>query len=297
MKIGFIGVGIMGSPMARNVLKGGFDLVVYDTSRDAVQVLVNKGANSGESPKDVASVTDVIITMLPMPSDVENVVLGVQGIIDGVKEGSIYIDMSTGDPVLAKRIADELEKLGVATLDCPVGGGKPEAIAGSLFLMAGGEAETIENVRPLLECMGKSVIHCGGSGTGQVMKLTNNMLGAMTFQATTEALSLGMKFGIELKTMLAVLSNTAASNALITRVLPGKAFKGDYQPGFTLRLTQKDLGLALDLAKKYSVPIPLAAQTLQRVSQLISSGYGDLDIGAFIKAQADLLDLSIQLDE
>ncbi len=297
MKIGFIGVGIMGSRMAHNVLKGGFDLVVYDTSRDAVQALVNEGANSGESPKDVASVTDVIITMLPMPSDVENVVLGVQGIIDGVKEGSIYIDMSTGDPILAKRIADELEKLGVAALDCPVGGGKSEAIAGSLVLMAGGEAETIENVQPLLECMGKSVIHCGGPGTGQAMKLTNNMLGAMTYQATAEALSLGMKCGIELKTMLTVLSNTAASNALITRVLPGKAFKGDYQPGFTLRLTQKDVGLALNLAKKYSVPVPLAAQTLQRVSQLISSGYGDLDIGAIIKAQADLLNLSIQLDE
>jgi len=297
MKVGFIGVGTMGSAMARNVLKGGFDLVVYDTNRDAVQALVNEGANSGESPKDVASITDVIITMLPMPSDVENVVFGAQGVIDGIKEGSIYIDMSTGCPVLAKRIADELKKLGVTALDSPVGGGEPEAITGSLVLMVGGEAETIEKVRPLLECMGKSVIHCGGPGTGQAMKLINNMLGAVTFQATAEALSLGMKSGIELKTMLTVLSNTAASNALIIHVLPRKAFKGDYQPGFTLRLAQKDVGLALDLAKKYSVPVPLAAQTLQRISQLISSGYGDLDIGAVIKAQADLLNLSIQLDE
>jgi len=295
MHVGFVGVGIMGQAVASNILRGGHKLVVSDKNPLAVTEMIKKGATAGETPMALAAQTDVVITMLPMPSDVEEVVFAADGILAGAREGLIFIDMSTGSPMLAKRMADRCAERGVVAIDCPVGGGEPEAIAGSLLLMAGGDVETIERIRPLLLCIGRKLIQCGGPGAGQAMKLANNMLGAIAYQATSEALSLGMKYGIKLETMLEVLSGTAASNALITRVLPPKALKGDFTPGFKMKLAQKDVGLAVELARQLSVPVPLAALTLQRCATLISSGHGDHDIGVFIKAQADLLDLDIRL--
>ncbi len=296
MKIGFIGVGVMGSPMAENILDGGYELYVHDTDSDALQNLVQRGAGSGENPKEIASIVDVVITMLPLPSDVETVVFASDGVVEAARKGLIFVDMSTGSPVLAKKIAIKLGDYGVKVIDCPVGGGEPQAIEGSLVLIAGGDKSVLEKIRPMLMCMGNKLVYCGGPGTGQAMKLTNNMLGAVSFQATAEALSLGMKFGIKLETMLDVLSSTAAGNTLITKILPGKTFKGDYKPGFSIRLAKKDVGLALDLAKELDVPVPLASFTSQRIATLIASGYGDLDIGAIIKAQADLLKLEMRTD-
>jgi len=296
MNIGLIGAGIMGRAIGNNILKAGHDLVVYDIYPEAIQRLIQRGALSGESPKDVARKTEVIITMLPFPRDIETVVFGENGILQGVKSGSIFVDMSTSDPLLAQRIAEALEKHGVAAVDCPVGGGEPEAISGQLVLIAGGAETAIERIRPLLMCIGREIIHCGGPGTGQAMKLTNNMLGAIIFQASAEALSLGMCFGISLETMLAVLSKTAASNAVLTKALPAKAFKGNYEPGFRIRLAKKDVGLAVELAKQLDVPIPLGALTLQRCASLVAEGYGDQDISAIVRSQADLLKLDIRTE-
>lgn len=295
MRVGFIGLGTMGSAMAQNILRQGYALVGYDTNTDAVSGLVAHGALAAESTRTLAVECDVVITMLPEPKDVEQVVLGHEGVLKELRRGSVFIDMSTGSPALARQIAARLEREGVAAIDCPVGRGQAEARAGKLLLMAGGDAAAIEQVRPVLMCMGDELIPCGGAGMGQAMKLTNNVLGMLLVQSTTEALTLGLKAGLTLETMLAVMTRTMANNAALSRAFPAKAFKGDFEPGFKLRLGRKDLRLALELAEQLDVPIPLTSLTHQNCSTLIANGRGDQDIGTILDAQAQLIGVRARL--
>lgn len=295
MLVGFIGLGTMGGVMAQNVLRNSYPVVGYDTNLLALSALVAQGALAAESPRAAAAQSDVVITMLPEPSDVEQVVLGQDGVLEGLRRGTIFIDMSTGSPVLAQRIAARLALKGVAAIDCPVGRGQAEARAGTLLLMAGGDAAAIDQVRPLLMCMGNELVQCGGAGMGQAMKLTNNVLGMLLVQSTTEALTLGLKAGLTLETMVAVMTRTMASNAALSKAFPVKAFKGDFEPGFKLRLGRKDLRLALELAEQLDVPIPLTSITHQSCSTLVANGRGDQDIGTILDAQAQLVGVRVRL--
>lgn len=297
MRVGFVGIGVMGAPMAQNVLKGGHAVLVYDTNREAVEALVRAGAEGAANAKQLAAVCDVVITMLPTPAVVEAAVFGPDGIFEGAASGLVYIDMSTGEPALAQRLARALGARGVVVIDCPVGRTQAHAAAGTLLLMAGGDRAAIERARPVLMCMGKDLVYCGGPGMGQAMKLVNNMLASIVMQGTTEALTLGAKAGLSLETMLTVLTNTMARNAQLTDALPAKAFKGDFTPGFTVRLARKDVGLAVGMAQRLEVPVPLAALTLQLCSALVAGGYGGQDVGVILGAQADFLGVRIRLAE
>jgi 4-hydroxybutyrate dehydrogenase/sulfolactaldehyde 3-reductase len=296
VRVGFIGLGTMGSPMALNIIKGGYGLIGYDTYADAIKAVVDVGAIAGASPRSVAEQAEVVITMLPEPTDVEQVVLGADGIAEGLKSGSVYVDMSTGSPSLAQKIERELSNSGIASIDCPVGRGQAEAVAGSLLLMAGGDAAAIERVLPVLMRMGNELIHCGGPGMGQAMKLTNNMLATIAFQGTTEAVTLGLKAGLRLETMLKVMSQTMANNAVLSKAFPAKAFKGDFHPGFKLRLGRKDMGLAVALAHELGVPVPLATNVLQVCSTLVAAGRGEEDIGVMLDAQAEVVRVRARLE-
>lgn len=281
--------------MAENILRHGYSLVAYDINPVALSALVTQGALAAESPKALAALSDVVITMLPEPADVEQVVLGHGGAVEGLQRGAVLIDMSTGSPAVAQRIAMQLELKGVAAIDCPVGRGQAEARTGALLLMAGGDAAAIAQVRPLLLCMGNELIQCGGAGMGQAMKLTNNVLGMLLVQSTTEALTLGLKAGLSLETMLAVMTRTMANNAALSKAFPAKAFKGDFEPGFKLRLGRKDLRLALELAEQLNVPLALTAASHEHCSALIANGRGDQDVGAILDAQCQLIGVSARV--
>ncbi len=295
MRVGFIGLGTMGSAMAQNILKHGYKVVGYDTNADALRSILGKGGAVAQTPRALASQSDVVITMLPEPSDVEEVLFGKEGVFVGLRRGSVFIDMSTGSPIVALRVASKLQAEGIAAIDCPVGRGQEEAKSGRLLLMAGGDPAVIQQVRPLLMCMGNELVYCGGAGMGQAMKLANNLLGMLLVQSTSEAITLGLKAGLSLETLISVMSRTMANNAALSNAFPAKAFKGDLEPGFKLRLGRKDLRLALELAGYLDVPIPLGATTLQNCSALIAMGRGDQDVGAILDAQAQLVGVRAQL--
>jgi 3-hydroxyisobutyrate dehydrogenase-like beta-hydroxyacid dehydrogenase len=297
MKVGFIGTGVMGRPMARNVMRAGHDVVVCDRDPIASRPLVEAGATFEADPVAVAAKTSIVITMLPTPSDVEQLVLGPHGLIETMQPGSTFIDMSTGSPIVARRMAERLEAASLAAIDCPVGRTQKHAEAGTLLLMAGGRGEVIDSMRPVLMSMGSELIHCGSTGAGQAMKLVNNMLATVIAQANTEALLLGVKAGLTVETMLTVLAKTMAGNAQLMQAMTEKALMGDFVPGFTLELARKDVSLATDLAKQLDVPVYLGALTVQICSAWVADGWGKKDVGGILGAQAERLRLRVQKAE
>ena len=211
--IGFIGIGTMGAPMARNLLKAGHRLTVYDINPAAIEKMKAAGASAAASPRDVAAASDVVITMLPDAPDVEKAVTGTNGILAGIRSGSLYIDMSTIDPETTQRLGKRLAAAGCEMIDSPVGKTVEHAIAGTSTLMIGGDAAAVERARPVLSAMGTDLIHCGGLGMGQAMKLTNNLLASVLLAASSEALVAGIKAGLTLETMISVLKTTMAWNS------------------------------------------------------------------------------------
>lgn len=296
MRVGFVGLGVMGGPMARNVLQRGHTLTVFDIAGPAVQSLVAEGARAAEDLAGVAAASEIVITMLPGPQQVEEVVLSPNGLAANLAAGSVYVDMSTAGPALARRVADGLAPRGVDAIDCPVGRTQSHAEAGKLLLLAGGEPEAIERARPVLMCMGDELIRCGSHGAGQAMKLVNNMLATVIAQADTEALIVGSKAGIQLETIRAVIARTMADNRFLSEALAQKALRGDFSPGFTLALARKDLRLATDLAGQVSVPVPLAAATAQVCSLIAAEGWDGKDVGGILGGQAELLGLHLRED-
>ena len=279
--VGFIGLGIMGQPMARNLLKAGFGLVVHTRTRHKADGLLTEGARWADSPAAVARQAPMVITMVTDSPDVEQVVLGPQGIIEGVRPGGMVIDMSTVSPRVERAIAQQLATRGVAYMDAPVSGGSWGAIQGTLAIMVGGEEDAFRRVLPIFEAMGKSITYMGPSGAGQVTKLVNQVLVAVTLSGVAEALVFGAKAGADLlKTIEAVKGGAAGSWQLAN--LGPRIVKGDFAPGFMITLQLKDLRLILEMAQELALPLPLTALVAQLYRAAAVDGKGECGTQAVV---------------
>lgn len=294
-KIGFIGVGNMGKPMSLNLLKAGYDLIVYDLKPEPLKELKEKGAGIGQSSKDVASQTDVIITMLPNSGDVEKVILGEMGVMEGIRSNSIVIDMSTIDPSVSRKVAQALSQKNIKMLDAPVSGGQMGAIAGTLAIMVGGDEEVFQNCSSIFQAMGKKLFYCGKNGNGGIVKVMNNLLAGITALGTAEALILGVKAGVNLKVLNDAISASSGQNWGLQNYFPMKVFKGDFEPGFAAALMYKDLGLAMNLAREEGVPLLIGGLVHQMYSQVVASGLGHKDLQIAIKVLEDMTNVKLRL--
>jgi 2-hydroxy-3-oxopropionate reductase len=285
-KVGFIGLGVMGRPMARNLLAAGAALIVHNRSRAAQDELVAAGASGAESAAEVAASADIIITMLADDQAVRSV-MG-DGLIPAARPGTLLIDMSTVSPALSRELAARAAARGVRMLDAPVSGGDAGAREGTLSVMAGGDAADLERARPVLEVLGGSIVACGPAGAGQVVKACNQVLVAITIAGVSEALVLGGQLGVDRAVILDVLSRGLAANRVM-ELRRASFLNRSYPPGFRVDLHHKDLGIALDSAGQANVPLPLTAGTQQLLRQLRAAGRGGEDhtaILAAVEAQA-----------
>lgn len=283
MRVGFVGLGIMGLPMARNLLRAGHAVTAYSRTRARVDMLVTDGATAAGSAADVARAVEAVITCVPDSPDVEQVMLGPGGVLEGAAAGLLAIDMSTIAPGVARRIATEAASRGVDFLDAPVSGGDKGAIAGTLSIMVGGEATAVERARPLFEAMGKQITHMGGSGTGQMTKLVNQVVGACTLAAVAEGVQLGAGAGLDPERLITAIGGGAASSWQWNNLGP-KMQRDDFAPGFMVRLQQKDLRLALAAAAEGRTPLPLTAMVHQLLASVEAHGGGDLGTQSIVKA-------------
>ena len=294
MKVGFIGVGVMGGPMAANILKGGHSLTVFDLDKAAVAKLVSAGAKAAATPRDVGAASEIVVTMLPLPSHVEQVVLGPNGVAEGLARGGVVIDMSTIDPQTSKRVARALRERGIGMVDSPVGKTSEHAVTGTLTLMVGGEAADIERAKPVLDCMGNQTFLCGGPGAGHAMKMTNNLLATTIMCANTEALAIGVKEGLTLELMIEVMQTTMAWNQQLAVAMPKKAFIGDDSPGFMVKLAAKDVRLAVDAAKAMGFEALVGAAALATLDRAAAKGYAERDTAALMKIREDELGIKVR---
>lgn len=280
-RVGFIGLGVMGMPMATNILKAGYPLTVWNRTREKMRGLVSMGALPGESPKDVAEKSDVVITMVADSPDVEQVILGPQGVIEGAHPGLIVVDMSTISPSVTRRIAKELEKKGIRMLDAPVSGGDVGAKQGTLSIMVGGPEDAFKECLPIFEVLGKRITYMGPSGSGQITKLCNQVICALNIQAVCEGLMLAAKAGLDLEKMLNVVTGGAASSWMLSNLAP-KMIKRDFEPGFKISHQLKDLRHALSLAEDLKIPLPGTALVSQLFRIVEALGMGDRGTSAAI---------------
>ncbi len=287
--IGFIGLGIMGRPMAHNLLKAGFPLVVLNRHQEVTDEFVAAGSTSGARPRDVAAACDVLITMLPGSPQVEEVLLGPAGVIEGARTGLIVIDMSTISPVVTKELASRLAERGIAMLDAPVSGGDRGAIAGTLSIMVGGDQETFKRCIPVFQALGKTIVHVGESGAGQVVKACNQIVVALVIEAVSEALVLGSKAGVDPAKILQVLGGGLAANRVM-ELRGASMLAHDFTPGGRIRFHHKDLGIALEAGRMYGVSLPVTAMVDQMFASLEIKGRGDLDHSALLTYLEDLAD-------
>jgi 2-hydroxy-3-oxopropionate reductase len=271
MKIGFIGLGIMGRPMAKNLLKAGYELVVYDILAPPVEELVKAGAKPGVSPKDVAARSELIITMLPNSPEVKDVLLGTDGVIEGARPGTIVVDMSSIAPLVSKEMEAALAKKGVEMLDAPVSGGEPKAIDGSLAIMVGGKAFLFEKVKPILLKMGASAVLCGEIGSGNVTKLANQVIVALNIAAMSEAFVLAAKAGVDPGRVFEAIRGGLAGSTVLNAKAP-MVCRGNYKAGFRIELHIKDLQNALDTAHAIGVPVPLTGTVMEIMQALRVDG-------------------------
>lgn len=286
-RIGFIGLGIMGRPMARNLLAAGHELVVHSRTRAKVDELAGEGATAAGSPRELAESADVVITMLPDSPEVEEVLGGEDGVLAGARAGSLIIDMSTISPVVTKALAARAAAGGVGMVDAPVSGGDVGAQQGTLSIMAGGSADDFARARPLFDVLGKTVVHVGELGSGQVVKACNQVVVALTIEAVSEALVLGSKAGVDPAVILQVLSGGLAANKVME--VRGPNFLGhDFEPGFRIDLHHKDLGIALASAREYGVALPVTAVVGEMMQALRQKGQGDRDHSALLTLIEDL---------
>jgi 2-hydroxy-3-oxopropionate reductase len=279
--VGFIGLGIMGNPMAKNLLKAGFPLVVFDLNRAGSEDLVKAGALPAGSSKEVAERTEVIITMLPDSPEVKEVILGKEGVIQGVKPGSLVIDMSSINPLISREIANELKRRGVDMLDAPVSGGEPMAIQGTLAIMVGGEKKVFEGFLEIFKPMGKNIVHVGEIGAGGFTKLANQIIVALNIAALGEALTLGVKAGLDPQTIYQAIRGGLAGSQVLEAKAP-MIFGRNFKPGFKIKLHHKDLNNALSTAKDLGVSLPLSSFVQQIFVSLITEGRGEEDHSALV---------------
>lgn len=285
--IGFIGLGIMGKPMAHNLLKAGFPLVVQNRHQEITDEFLAAGARAGTRPRDIAASCDVVITMLPGPTQVEGVLVGPGGIIEGAHAGLVVIDMSTIAPVVASTLAARLAEYGITLLDAPVSGGDAGAMAGTLSIMVGGDEETFKRCMPIFQALGKTIVHVGASGAGQVVKACNQIVVALVIEAVSEALVLGSKAGVDPAKILQVLGGGLAANRVM-ELRGASMLAHDFTPGGRVRFHHKDLGFALEMARRYGVSLPATALVDQMLASLEVRGRGDLDHSALLTYLEDL---------
>jgi len=282
MKVGFVGLGVMGGPMAANILKHGHELTVFDLSQQAVDRLVQAGAKAAKTPREVGAASDFVVTMLPEPQHVEQAVLGPDGIAAGLKAGGIVIEMSTIDPATSRRVGDALRAQGKELVDSPVGKTSEHAVTGTLTLMVGGNGPAIDQAMPVLKCMGTDTYFCGGPGTGHAMKMTNNLLATTIMCANTEALAIGIKNGLTLELMQEVMRTTMAWNQQLAVAMPKKVFLGDDSPGFAIRLACKDVRLACEAAEDMGFTAAVGRGAQATMDRAIGMGLGDRDTAALM---------------
>ncbi len=295
MKIGFIGLGIMGRPMAKNLIKAGYSLIVYDKYAKADD-LVALGAMAGISNRDVASQSDVIITMLPNSPHVKEAILGPEGVLEGAKEGVIVVDMSSIAPAASQEVCAELAKKGIAMLDAPVSGGEPKAIDGTLAIMVGGDTEIFATVRPILEKLGTSVTLVGPIGAGNVTKLANQIIVALNIAAVSEALVLATKAGMDPESVFNAIKGGLAGSTVMNAKVP-MMLDGNFKPGFRIELHIKDLTNALDTAHALGVPVPLTAGVMEILQGLKTDGEGASDHSAILRHYEKLAKIEVRKRE
>jgi 2-hydroxy-3-oxopropionate reductase len=287
--IGFIGLGIMGKPMARNLAKAGYDLVIYNRSRDDVDTLLAEGDEfqAAASPREVAERTKAIITMLPDSPDVRDVVFGENGLLPAIDKGHLLIDMSTIAPATAVEVDAALRERDARALDAPVSGGDKGAIAGTLSIMVGGDDGDFHRAMPLFEAMGKTIVHVGGAGAGQIVKACNQVVVAINYAAVSEALVLGAKAGVNPEKIVEVLSGGLAASRVLELKGPSMVAH-QFEPGFRVDLHRKDLGIARSTATENSAPIPVTAVVSQLFEAAAAAGKGDRDHSALVTVYEEL---------
>lgn len=280
-RIGFIGLGIMGKPMSQHLLKAGYRLTVLDRVPEFQSEIVAAGAKAGASPKNVAEQSDVVITMLPDSPDVEDVALGKNGVLEGLRPGSLFIDMSTIMPSVARRVTEAVRQKGSDGLDAPVSGGQVGAQNATLSIMVGGSAAAFERAKPILEKMGKNIVHVGEAGAGQVTKAANQVVVAVTIAAVSEALLLAAKAGVDpAKVREALLGGFAQSRVLDLH--GNRMLQRNFQPGFKVRLHRKDMSIVLNTARELGLALPASAAVAELMNALMANGGGELDHSALV---------------
>jgi 3-hydroxyisobutyrate dehydrogenase len=283
VKVAFIGMGTMGAPMALNLLKAGHGVTVHNRTRDREIPIAEAGAERADSPAAAAQNAEVVIICVSDTADVEQVILGDNGVIQGAKPGTVVVDMSTISPTVTRHIASSLAEKGMAMVDAPVSGGSEGAQNGTLSIMVGGDAGDVAKVRPALEAMGKTITHIGPIGAGQVTKAINQIIVAGTYWSVAEGMALGMKAGLDMeKVVQAVGGGAAGSWGLTNR--SGNMINNTYPLGFRVRLHRKDLVIALEAARELGVTIPMAAFVEQIETGLMAQGYGDEDVSAIARS-------------
>ena len=292
-KIGFIGLGIMGKPMAKNLLKAGYELIVNDINQSAVAEVVAAGAKAAASAKEVAAQCDIIITMLPNSPHVKEVVLGANGIIDGAKPGAIVVDNSSIAPLVAREVAAKLAEKGVEMLDAPVSGGEPKAIDGTLSIMVGGKKDIFDKCYPILKAMAGSVVLTGGVGAGNVTKLANQIIVALNIAAMSEALVLATKAGVEPELVYQAIRGGLAGSTVLDAKAP-LVMDRKFNPGFRINLHIKDLQNVLDTSHECGVPLPLTAAVMEMMQALKVDGKGDNDHGGLIQHYEKLAQVQVK---
>jgi 2-hydroxy-3-oxopropionate reductase len=287
-KVGFIGLGIMGGPMAKNLMEADHELVLYNRTREKAEELAGDGAAGvAASPREVAEGSDIVVTMLPDSPQVREVVTGENGVLEGLKEGALVVDMSTISPVVTEELAGKVKEKGASMLDAPVSGGDVGAIEGTLSIMVGGEEGDFERARPLFDVMGKTVTHVGPTGAGQVTKAANQIVVALTIEAVSEALVLGSRGGVSPEKILDVLGGGLAGNKVM-EVKREKFLSHTFDPGFRSELHHKDLGIALAAGREYGVALPVTAIVDQMLLSMKRKGWGGEDHSALLRVIEDL---------
>jgi 2-hydroxymethylglutarate dehydrogenase len=294
MKIGFIGIGQMGKHMCRHLLEAGYDVAIHDLSKEAAASLLEKGGKWQDSPEDIAKTCQVVVSCLPGPPEVEKVVYGANGLMAGWKQGDIYVDMSTNSPTTVRRIAEDAKAKGVAVLDAPVSGGTKGAEAGTLAIMVGGDKQTLEQVRPILEAMGKKIFPVGDIGCGNIVKLVNNMIAATTNAIDAEGFVMGVKAGVSADVLREVIISSTGNNWHVESTYPQTILQGNFDPGFRINLSLKDMALALALGKECGVPLPVAATVEQRLLEAKAAGLGDMGSQSLILRLEELTGVQVR---
>lgn len=291
--IGFIGLGIMGKPMSLNIIKAGYNVSVYDVNKEAVETVVQAGAVAASSPKEVGEQSDIIITMVPNAHIVKEVVLGENGIIQGAKEGTVIIDMSSISPVTSKQIASEVAQKGIEMLDAPVSGGEPKAIDGTLAIMVGGKEEVFDRVKDVLYCMGQAVTLVGENGCGATAKLANQIIVNLNIAAMSEALVLAAKAGIDIEKMYQAIRGGLAGSAVLDAKVP-LILERNFVAGGRIDINLKDIANVMDTAHEIGVPLPLSSQLLEILHALKVDGKAAHDHGGIVQYYEKLANVEVK---